>query len=328
LLIITTIIGTTAHLSFIPFYGALAAWSLIISLKRRDGKLLRRILAAHLIPLTLIVFAYFGYARTLPSGSGPLSGYADVILTTLSVPFGGPHLSGTNIEQGILAILVALGIAAALCAEIFRSARDGEEDWILYLMVIFLMPALVLTFGQPRVIFVRYFLPSIFFSYVVLAKLISRISNHSREARMLTYCAVICFILGNGLYLSDLLRFGRGQYSAALRFIDTQTQAPVVHLASDHDFRNGMVINYFSKRLSLQHPIMYHDQGSEDAREVEWYLMHEQDRSISPKEEITGPDGTPFRLEASMPYSLLSGWSWFVYRRVNASEEKGSEGKS
>ena len=57
------------------------------------------------------------------------------------------------------------------------------------------------------------------------------------------------FVAGNAVNTGNLLRFGRGQYLAALRFMERNSEGREVVITSDHDFRNGMLVNYYKRYL-------------------------------------------------------------------------------
>lgn len=316
-------IGVAAHFSFIPFYGCVLIWSSLAALQRFSWKSASAslgIIGAHIAPALLAFIVYYGYVRFIPRGTGPLVGYADVILDALSVPFGGPQLSAVNPERGILTLLIGAIILGIFVAEIRRLAREKKDESIFFVCVIFVMPAIVLLVSEPRVLFIRYFLPAILFGYLLLARACARWFAQGGAFRWGALLALATFMLGNGLNLLDFIRYGRGQYSAAVRYMVTESSAPTVLIASDQDFRNEMVISYHARRLGLEKRIEYKKKDEAATQAIEWYLTHDQSHDAAPPATINGPGNSTFELTKVYPYALLSGWNWFIYRRTDRAE--------
>ncbi len=118
---------------------------------------------------------------------------------------------------------------------------------------------------------------------------------------------------GNLAQVRRLMELGRGQYLAALDDIQSRTAGPVIDLASDHDFRNGMMLSFYANYL--QKRINYHPAGQWPANGPEWLITHELDRQQPPLETRVLPNGVRYTRTGSYPYAGLSGWRWDVYRR-------------
>lgn len=108
---------------------------------------------------------------------------------------------------------------------------------------------------------------------------------------------------------------GRGSYLKTLSYIYEKTEGADIMLASDHDFRNPMLIVFYDQFLD-QGKNFYYSYSDDKLQDPEWIIAHsaELDYQAPPKIERTG--GKIYGLARSFPHSnMFSGWSWFVYRK-------------
>lgn len=325
------------HFSFVLVFGAYIVWS-FVSLPAAPWRRLCRIFNLHGVPLIVVLILYFTTFRHLAEGSGPLGSYLDVLAGTLSIFAGGPLPSGFDFTVTALALGVALLVCSLLIAELAALRREGDSRWLLYFMIVFGVPILIVGVLNPRVLMLRYFLCSITFGYVLLSSRLVRLARASSGERALMALIVIAFTIGQSRHLTHFVMYGRGLYRDALGAIvasDLQTEAgglpsaePVL-IAGDHDFRNALVIDFYRELNPDLFRIRYvpSDTVNDEAVPVDgraltvdsltpatnWYLIHSQDSAFSPA-PMLGRDGI-FRLWGSYRSAELSGWSWFVYRR-------------
>jgi len=133
------------------------------------------------------------------------------------------------------------------------------------------------------------------------------------------------FVAGNAVNTVNLLRFGRGQYLAALRFMETHSNSREVVITSDHDFRNGMLVNYYKRYLERPDYIRYLDgpalreeyvRTNGSSLGAEWLILHRFDLREQP-ERVTDHFGNNYQLMTIYRYSDLSGWNWLLYHNLN-----------
>jgi hypothetical protein len=123
-------------------------------------------------------------------------------------------------------------------------------------------------------------------------------------------------LAGNAAQLATLLRYGRGQYVAALASISAGTAGPEIVIGSDHDFRNGMVVEFYRTRIPGLKPLKYVDQEHWPADGPEWLLRQDRSPTFEAPPRI-GLPGKSYQLVDVFRYAGLSGWSWAVYHREN-----------
>jgi hypothetical protein len=139
----------------------------------------------------------------------------------------------------------------------------------------------------------------------------------------LTLLAV--FVAGNAVNTGNLLRFGRGQYLAALRFIQRNSDNREIAITSDHDFRNGMLVNHYKRYLVRPDHVHYVDRATLDEENVrtkgaslgaEWLILHRFDLTEQ-SARVTDEYGNRYELVNIYRYSDLSGWNWLLYHNLN-----------
>jgi hypothetical protein len=115
-----------------------------------------------------------------------------------------------------------------------------------------------------------------------------------------------------------LLKFGRGRYGEALAMIAERTVTPFVTVGSDHDWRNGVVLEDQATRLGLRDRVIYLPASRWSGDQPEWLIIHDFAEQPVAEPIVVTPPGRAYRLVAIFPYGGLSGWSWIVYRSAAA----------
>lgn len=307
-----SILGVLAHYTFLQFYVALLCFHLLLVVRKKTSFWS---LFNHIVPLSAFAGLYFVHMRHLSDGSGPLRSQIEVLINTLSISFGGIELGAHMPPQyGLCIFLFATCMALLLFGGVVSQLRRGSDDWIFYLMVIFVCPALGILYFEPRVVFVRYFLLSIAFSYFLLAKVVMRLQK--RAIGVLVSLGVFgFFLLGNIYNTSFLLLFQRGKYQEAMNHMSQESEKRTLPktVSSDHDWRNFTLIDYYSKR-NEELPKLNYVANVPNAEASEWYLVHELSQRREARREMEA-FGEGYTLEKTYLHSPLSGWSWFVYKR-------------
>jgi hypothetical protein len=130
----------------------------------------------------------------------------------------------------------------------------------------------------------------------------------------LTLLAV--FVAGNAVNTANLLRFGRGQYGAALRFVEKNSGGREVVITSDHDFRNGMLVNYYKRYLARPDSIRYANGATLNEGGADWLILHRFELTARP-DRVTDGYGNAYQLVKIYRYSDNSGWNWLLYHNLN-----------
>ena len=104
----------------------------------------------------------------------------------------------------------------------------------------------------------------------------------------------------------------RGHYAPAVALMLSTAPPGPVTVGSDHDRRNGLVLEEYARRTPGGERIVY--VGRNPAQPPLWFLRHDFDEH--PVSEPALPKyGACYALAAVFPCSGLSGFTWLAYRR-------------
>ena len=314
---VAVIAGFLSQAMFVYYYAAVGGWSLwhllrpVGSRPQARSAELRRLIRCHALPILFGGAYYLLFLRHLVNAGGPVYRLEDVVVETLSLTLGGP-------PAGAFSVAIAIGAVAVFCTGLILLRRQGDDRWLFYLGVIVAGPALLMLITRRNEVYVRYFLLAVVFFLLLASQVCCWLWRRGGIWRWLAAVLVTGVLVGNGVHISRLIEVGRGGYLAALRYMEEQTIGPTLTLASDHDFRNGMVIAYYAPFLGGEKPLQYFPAGQWSSPGPEWVLKHEISQNRRPPPEFRLPDGTTYRLVREYPYAGLSGWSWWIYHRKSA----------
>ena len=316
------IVGLLAHLVAFQVMLGGVAWSVVVAFRTwprwRDRAV--HLACWHVLPWAFLGLYYFGFVRKVEIGGGPKLPLVNVLGSLAAFTAGLPEGVGTAVALPL--VLVALVVALAC---ILRRDRALAA---FYLTAIFLAPALGVMASRFMLLYPRYFIMSAALALLAgsygLARLWfwERIGPMGRKRPLgRTAAAVLltAFLAGNGLHTARLLRDGRGQYQAALRYIAERTPTNEITVTSDSDFRNYGMMDYYRAAVGPAHTLRYFPGTQLPPDGPQWIFLHRLDEATPPPPaelEIAG--SWRYRLERTFPHAPLSGWDWYVYGRVEA----------
>jgi hypothetical protein len=275
------------------------------------------IFALFTVPIVLLLAFYFVAIRGMKVGAGPDYQVMPLLIKTASYMVGGP---GTGAAAGIAALLAVAAIYAVLVYLMF----ERDDRWIFYAVVI-VVPLGLIAILLPVSLSVRYFMISVAASLVLLSSGYAALLRREVAGLGIGLTLLAIFVAGNAVNTGNLLRFGRGQYLAALRFMEKNSGGREVVITSDHDFRNAMLVNYYKRYLARPDSTQYVDRVTLDEQYVrtnrrslgaEWLIFHRFDLPKQP-ERVTDIYGNNYKLVSIYRYSDLSGWNWLLYHNLN-----------
>lgn len=309
--------GFLSHLTFAFVLVSLVLLS--INLCLREGSGLRGLLASsgRLVAAPLLVTAalYYPYLRGFGFGDAPGEAAPAVLRQWMTLLGGAPR-------DGIVGTLSAIVIACFLAYGIWRAWRDGDADWVFFLGILALPPLSVVVL-RPPFLLVRYFVLTIPFLLLLLARAVGA----GPRGRWVAAALLIVALAGNVAHIAAFLRIGRGHYLEAVDYMLTHTQGPDVSVTSDHDFRNRMMLGFYVPRGGLPKKVIYTSLSALPPEGTEWLIRHSLERDPRlPAETQVG--SLTYRLEYRAPFfGELSGFHWFLYRRDDRSRtERGGPG--
>jgi len=315
------VLGFLAHLEFAVCFAGLCVWSLWrvarTRSKWRQGVL--DLFALFAVPVVLLLVFYFVSIRGMEVSGGPTYQLWPLLIKTASYTLGGP---GSGSAAGIVSLVAAV----AVCAVLVYLIRDRDDRWIFYAVVI-VLPLALIAIKRPEQLYVRYFIISVATSLLLLAAGGVAIMRRGLGGLVTGLVLLAIFVTGNAVNTVNLLRFGRGQYLAALLFMETHSNDKKVLITSSADLGNGMLVNYYKSYLERPEDLQYVDQATlkEDYARTngfslgaEWLILHRYDLTKQPA-RVIDEYGNSYQLVSIYRYSDLSGWNWLLYHNFNRS---------
>jgi hypothetical protein len=315
------VLGFLAHLEFAVCFAGLVGWALWRFARHRPKwrQAVLDLFALFTVPVVLLLAFYFVAVRGMEVGGGPEYQVTPLLIETASYMLGGP---ASGAAAGIAALLAVASIYVVLVYLMF----ERDDRWIFYAVVIVVSLA-VIAIQRPEQLYVRYFMISVAVSLVLLSSGYAALLRRGVARLCIGITLLAVFVAGNAVNTGNLLRFGRGQYLAALRFMEKNSDGREVVITSDHDFRNAMLVNYYKRYLERPDYIRYVDGPALDEEYVrtkgaslgaEWLILHRFDLREKP-ERVTDHFGNKYQLTTIYRYSDLSGWNWLLYHNLNRS---------
>ena len=273
----------------------------------------------HLVPWAFLGFYYLGFVRHVEIGGGPQLALSNVLGTLAAFSLGFP--SGMGV---LVALPVFLGAALFALGLIWRRDR---AVFGFYLAAIFIAPALGLCSSRFVLLYPRYFIVSAALALLLVSYVLARlcfsegmglIGPMGRMGRMIGAVLLAGFLVGNGVHAARLLRDGRGQYQAALRYIAERTPTGTITVSSDSDFRNFGVMDYYKSAVGPGHTLQYCAGNQLPPDGPQWVFLHRLDDSVPPPaDSLFIANAWHYQLVRVFPHAPLSGWEWFVYRNLD-----------
>jgi hypothetical protein len=303
-------LGFLAHLEFAVCFAGLVVWSLWRFTRNRQKwrKAVLDLFALFTLPVALMLVFYFVAIRGMEVAGGPTYRLWPLAVKTASYTLGGP---GSGAAAGVIALLAV----AALCVALIYLMVEGDDRWIFYAVVI-VAPLALIAIQRFEQLYIRYFMISVAASLLLLAAGYSALSRPGVAGIGLALTLLTIFVIGNAAHTITLLRFGRGQYLVALRFIEAHSVESQVVVTSDHDFRNAMLVNYYKRYLERPDSMRYTNGPTLKEGGADWLILHRFELT-SPPDRVTDVYRNTYQLVRIYRYSDLSGWNWLLYHNLN-----------
>ena len=307
-----TCFGFLSHTQYVFVWLALLAWqfSRVINPNSNHTWTFVHFLRCFSFPVIAFACFYFLIVAKMEMGGGPPYSLSDILVKTLSYSGGGPASGGW-------AVVVAIVMSVLITASLVYLSRSQSAEWVFFVVVIVVAPAIVFLVSRPDVMFVRYFLISIVFAYISIGSLLAYLARRLLNGRIAVSIILVLLIIGNGINIKRLFCDGRGGYREAVLYMERETSGDVITVSSDHPFRNGMVLSYYARFLTTGKELSHRDGRVTDASAAEWILLHRIGEAVEFKDTIRDQLGRMYRAEKHFPYSDMSGWHWSLYRAMN-----------
>jgi len=303
---VSACLGFLAHLTFLYCYAGFCVWTIWKWLRKPTWSLA----LAHVPPFAIAACLYLFFIRGMGIGGGPETSVISAIISTLSIIAGGPQFGdGALVAALLMTLLLGFGFV--------RLWQKDKATATCYVTIIILAPAAVLMMTGHSLIYPRYFLVPVAFALLLISHTIASWRHAGCIGRTGQVAIIGAYLVGNLWWTARLLDHGRGDYSQALAWIATQVQEGPATVSSDHDFRNGMIFEYYAARLwSSGSPLRYVAQQSVPQQGTDWLILHDFEGDPPFPEIVTDRAGNQYRLERTYRHHSLTGWNWWIYRRA------------
>ena len=266
-------------------------------------------LAPHVVPLAAFTALYFSDLNHVVSGGGTgTSSLADAYRQSLAWTLGAPEGNAFMwAAAAITAVAILLGVRAAAQSDL------GSAAFFLGAIVVF--PNLALLLRGSEMVYTRHFLPGSTLTLLLVAYLLGSFWERGRVWRLGTAAALLVFATTNGLHYRTFMERGRGNYQEAIRFMAERTAGPLT-IAADHDFRVGLELDYYLRRVLGSRPAAFVPQGAWPTGGPAWVVANADhyEAPTLPHNVYADPSGNEYELFRTMPTAPLTGLHWFLFR--------------
>ena len=301
------VLAFLSHSSYIFIYAALFIWSAAEEIKSGSmGRALKRVALIHCVPALFLAAYYLLFLKSMVYGGGEMVEPLKVVISAASMAVGLPSEGAFGyISLAAVLVLAAVGLAFL--------RRSAPVQSVFFLSAIFIVPALATVTLKPEFLYFRYFLVCFPFFYLLAAYALAGIYRRPGWGKPVFFAAIIVFSFFNLKATLDLIRYGRGAYSEAIAYMVRESPGLEVVVGSDHDFRNELVLGFYSGFFKEKR-IRYLDKEARLDSTPDWLLAHSVDTAKKPDEYLF-ESGYRFTLKQSYGFAGVSGWSWFVYKK-------------
>ena len=309
---LATMLGSLSHSTFIIVLSALIITSIAhliirgISVKDR----IRDFFDLYFVPIFFQTFLYMRYIRNMEIGGGPVYSTMTVINEIISTGWGFYP------PQAPLSLFLDMFFITLIILGIWLCYREKQLDWVFFFMVLLVSPCMFLLINKPRFLYFRYFLICLPFFYLLLSHVLGVWYRSFVRWRVIIILLITLLVISHADNIISLLLNGRGHYRQALNDMAAATNGQIISVASDHDFGNKMVLDFYARFLDPSKYLRYITRDHLKEAQPEWMISHNQDLNWnSPQQLQVEGVAKPYSLFRIYTYSGISGWNWYIYRQ-------------
>ncbi|MEN6449310.1 MAG: hypothetical protein ABFC96_02370, partial [Thermoguttaceae bacterium] len=296
-----------SHLTFVSFLLAAFVWSAYRLVKDRSGwwKTAAALASCHAAPFAMLGLLYLIDLRYLEIGGGtltnPLFAYGSALAWTLGTP-----LSGSMVLVTCILAVIGLDLGLRLLW------RENSDRLVFFASAVVIFPVALVVLHASGALYPRYFLIAIAFLLLLLSDVLGDLYHRGPGGKAVCVLALLAFLAANGCHIATLLENGRGQPRAAARYMACHANREPATVGGDHDFRIGLVLQFYGATTPDSEPVRYCRQGSWPPGGPEWLVCHKESFEAPVPPSLEGP-GNAYEFVKTFPTAPLSGLHWFVF---------------
>jgi len=311
LFLMATVMGMLSHATFLAVFAGLLVGALFYLRRPTFLDQIRRHALFWFGPILVIPLILLYLFSGMRVGGGDSTALGDALLKTAGWAMLG------NASQVCCWLGVGLFVLLIL--------------WIIFLhrnlpllfggaVTLIIIPSLFLiATPRPDLLYPRYWLVQVLFLYILLGGVVDWFWGKGKNYQIATIFFLAIWTWTNLKATCHLIQVGRGNYTETIREVYRQ-QNPTLGGFGDftNDFRNEMVLNYYTTRLVGTPQPSYFRMGWWNWVDPEWFLVisfGDDPRWRQPILRLPGP--IVLTLYKFYPSVELSGWNWSLYQRMN-----------
>ena len=311
---ISSILGILSHLTFLYIFAGFFLSSIFRTKESLNKNInpFKELTFWYAVPACFMALLYLFFVKGMVIGGGEAIAPGWERLSILLSPAIG--LNPWLTISGILTLTIFI----AVLAWIFTAERASSPDWIFYAFTLGAIPALA-AIAPVDFFSSRYLALLLPFLCLILALILTKIANLPRFGIILCIILISLFTFGNVVRINGQVSIGRGHYMDAVNYIMYNSPTPKVSITTDHKFRNSTVIDFYKQFIPMSKDIDYipfNDILSKKADAPEWFVTHHRfEPGFTPLIFLSLGDKKYKLVKISPSANILSGWSWFIYKK-------------
>jgi hypothetical protein len=292
----------------IHFLVALIAWSAVHAQRRGGWRDAAATLAWwYAVPVGFFALYYLGFLRVMGSAGGPREGLLAAVVNAIEGATGLPLTAP-------IPVVLIFAIAVAGIGFVWLAAK-GSDLWIFYLFGMIVSPAIV-AYGHRSELYVgRHLIVSMTLWLLLAGRLLAWLASRGGTSKFLVAATLAAFLVANAVRTVPLLRYGRGSFRDALRYMESRTSGDGVRVIGDQDTRNRIVAEYYAPRVA---PRVRYVNRRDRPDAADWFIACLPVPPGGAPRVVTDERGNQYQFEVEFPSNPFAGISWRLYRRTGA----------
>ncbi len=307
------LLGILSHLSMVLALATVGLWAAWVE-ARRQPHLGRA--AAAIAPMFLPTFLLIAPVLLLVGGAMLHHSFVIGMLNPFSAAgfvtsYGLLIRSLTGVPGlGLAMPYLVLPSFALVAGWAWRRELAGKLS--LYVIAMVALPAVLFLLRVPNSNQPRYFLVSGVAYLLLVTDLIGIAWDRRLALRLSALVLLLVFVVEDGVFVAHFLKDGRGHYREA---VEAMTASGPARYASNDDFRNAMIVDFYAARLGRKATLVKQDEWC--AAPPDWYVAYSFSHAAPPAKVTAGPTACPAMFGQPAVYSFwgLSGFQWSLFRR-------------